>query len=260
MKIAHEAPLSIFDKVQELTDYDYFLVHLFEENENYLKKAHECVAKGRETILDNSIFELGTSWDPDRFAYWVKEMKPTYYIVPDVLDDCDATIASFDRFMDNYPDLPGKVIAVAQGSSYNDLVLCYNYHKTNPVVDKIAISFNHPFYQQVDSSNRYENMMLGRQQTLQRMLDEGVIDTTKPHHLLGCGLPQEFKYYKEWNWIDSLDTSNPVVHGIKDIFYDSVQGLTDKESVKLYTMMDDDVSMHWGAIDYNLKSFRSFCR
>ena len=33
MKIAHEAPLSIFDRVQVLTDYDYALVHLFEEKE-----------------------------------------------------------------------------------------------------------------------------------------------------------------------------------------------------------------------------------
>ena len=38
MKIAHEAPLSIFDQVQELTDYDYALVHLFEENEDYYNK------------------------------------------------------------------------------------------------------------------------------------------------------------------------------------------------------------------------------
>ena len=45
MKIAHEAPLSIFDDVQKVTDYDYFLVHLFEENSDYEKKAHECVAK-----------------------------------------------------------------------------------------------------------------------------------------------------------------------------------------------------------------------
>ena len=35
MKIAHEAPLSIFDKVQAVTDYDYALVHLFEESEEY---------------------------------------------------------------------------------------------------------------------------------------------------------------------------------------------------------------------------------
>ena len=35
IKIAHEAPLSIFNKVQEVTDYDYALVHLFEHNHNY---------------------------------------------------------------------------------------------------------------------------------------------------------------------------------------------------------------------------------
>lgn len=260
IKIAHEAPLSIFDKVQELTDYDYFLVHLFEENEEYLAKAHECVEKGRETILDNSIFELGHAWDASRFAHWVKEMKPTYYIVPDVLDDCDKTIDSFERFMNEYPDLPGKTIAVAQGRSYNDLVLCYNYLVNDARVDKIALSFNHPFFQDLPwDGNKYYKMMHGRQETLDRMIREGVINKNKPHHLLGCGLPQEFKAYIDLNWIDSLDTSNPVIHGIKDIYYSS-EGLTDKESVKLYTMMNDDVNKNWPAIHYNILAFRSMCQ
>ena len=259
MKIAHEAPLSIFDKVQQLTDYDYFLVHLFEENVAYLEKAHECVKVGRETILDNSIFELGTAWNADKFAYWVNEMRPTYYIVPDVLDDCDRTIDSFERFMKQYDDLPGKTIAVAQGKTYNELVLCYNYLKSDDRVDKIAMSFNHPFFQEYEGENQYYKMMNGRQHTINKMLQEGVIDTNKPHHLLGCGLPQEFKAYKDYDWIDSLDTSNPVIHGIKGMWYDS-QGLTDKQSVKLYTMMNDDVYDKWGIIEYNIKTFRSYCR
>lgn len=259
MKIAHEAPLSIFDKVQQLTDYDYFLVHLFEENTVYLEKAYECVKVGRETILDNSIFELGTAWNADKFAYWVNEMRPTYYIVPDVLDDCDKTIDSFERFMKQYDDLPGQTIAVAQGKSYNDLVLCYNYLKNDDRVDKIAMSFNHPFFQEYGGENQYYKMMNGRQHTINKMLEEGIINTSKPHHLLGCGLPQEFKAYKDYNWIDSLDTSNPVIHGIKSMWYDS-QGLTDKQSVKLYTMMDEDVYDKWGIIEYNIKTFRSYCR
>ena len=62
-------------------------------------------------------------------------------------------------------------------------------------------------------------MMKGRQQMISRLIAENVIDTNKPHHLLGCGLPQEFKFYKEMHWIDSVDTSNPVMHGMHDIRY-----------------------------------------
>ena len=101
--------------------------------------------------------------------------------------------------------------------------------------------------------------MHGRQETLDRMIREGVVNKNKPHHLLGCGLPQEFKAYIDLNWIDSLDTSNPVIHGIKDIYYSS-EGLTDKESVKLYTMMNDDVNKNWPAIHYNILAFRSMCQ
>ena len=35
IKIAHEAPIDLFDEVQRLTDYDYALVHLLEENGRY---------------------------------------------------------------------------------------------------------------------------------------------------------------------------------------------------------------------------------
>jgi len=161
--------------------------------------------------------------------------------------------------MKEYSDLPGKVIAVAQGSTYNDLVLCYNYLANDDRVDKIALSFNHPFFQEYTGDNQYYKMMHGRQDTLSKMLSEGVINTNKPHHLLGCGLPQEFSTYKDYDWIDSLDTSNPVIHGIKNIPY-TEEGLTDKESVKLYTMMNDDVTIHWNIIESNIQAFKSFCR
>ena len=37
IKIAHESPKSIFQTIQRHTDYDYALVHLFEEDQEYLK-------------------------------------------------------------------------------------------------------------------------------------------------------------------------------------------------------------------------------
>ena len=51
IKIAHESPKSIFDDVQKVTDYDYALVHLLEEDEQYLKHFQQAIKKGREVIL-----------------------------------------------------------------------------------------------------------------------------------------------------------------------------------------------------------------
>ena len=50
-----------------------------------------------------------------------------------------------------------------------------------------------------------------------------------------------------------------VIHGIKGLWYES-DGLMNKASVKLYTMIDEDVNDAWGTIEYNIKSFKSMCR
>ena len=260
MKIAHEAPLSIFDRVQVLTDYDYALVHLFEENEEYYNTLVKAKKDGREVLLDNSIFELGTAFDGDVYADWIVKLKPDWYIVPDVLNNASATIDSFDRFVSTYAGLPGKVIAVAQGSTYDELVTCYTHHANNPLVDKIALSFDHPFFLTMQPSlgNKYYRMMRGRQKVIADMLRDEVIDTSKPHHLLGCGLPQEFTEYKDYKWIDSMDSSNPIIHGMKNIIY-SPYGLNDKESVKLFTLINENVVDKWNDIEYNIKMFRKLC-
>ena len=46
IKIAHEAPLDIFDEVQRFTDYDYALVHLLEENPRYRDTFERAIKKG----------------------------------------------------------------------------------------------------------------------------------------------------------------------------------------------------------------------
>ena len=262
MKIAHEAPLSIFDRVQSLTDYDYALVHLFEENKDYYNKFVEARDKGREIILDNSIFELGTAFDADRFAYWVEKLKPTYYIVPDVLEDSSGTIDSFDSFVEKYPDLPGKRIAVAQGKTLQDMIDCYEYLAYHDKVDKPAISFDYSFFndavKDMNLPNKYYEWMFGRQMLLSHMVEHDIVNKDKPHHLLGCGLPQEFKDYTHYEWVDSLDTSNPVVHGIKGIRYMD-HGLENKESVKLFTMIEEDVLASWDNIVYNIGRFKELC-
>lgn len=258
MKIAHEAPLSIFDKVQGFTDYDYALVHLFEENEQYWDTFVDAKNKGREIILDNSIFELGTSFKGDTYVKWIEKLQPEWYIIPDVLDNAHDTIENFEKFLKDYPDLPGKAIAVAQGSKFNELRVCYEHFAKHPKVEKIGISFNSPFFQELGLTSRYHNMMVGRRTMLRDMVEMGIINENKKHHLLGAGLPQEFTAYHYYKWIDSVDTSNPVIHGIKGVRYET-WGLNDKETVKLYTLINEDVTDKWDDVCFNISAFRRLC-
>jgi len=262
IKIAHEAPKAIFNRIQEITDYDYALVHLFEEDPEYLQKFKDALAAGREVILDNSIFELEEAFDADRFAYWINELKPTWYIVPDSLENATQTMENMADWNEKYADkVPGKKIGVVQGKTYSEIVSCYEYMNMYGNVDMIAISFDYSYFQEkFPHPNKYVSWMLGRVQLLGRMLKDGIINSDMPHHLLGCGLPQEFQFYREakYDWIYSLDTSNPVVHGLKQIWYKD-QGLWDKESQKLFTMINSEVSQEqMNVILHNVSRFRWF--
>jgi hypothetical protein len=262
IKIAHESPKSIFEEVQRFTDYDYALVHLFEEDEEDLKQFKQAALKGREIILDNSIFELEEAFDADKFDDWVKYLKPTWYIVPDVLEDGYATIDKMEDWNNKGLGYKGSgKIGVVQGKTYDEIVDCYNYMNKEADVDMIAISFDYSYYtKSVPHANKYVSWMLGRVKLLGDLLKDGVINKDKKHHLLGCGLPQEFQFYKhsDYDWIYSLDTSNPVVHGIKGISYKD-QGLWSKESQKLFELINSDITTdQLGLIKNNIQRFRWF--
>ena len=257
IKIAHESPKSIFGDIQEVTDYDYALVHLFEEDKEYLNQFKQAIKKGREVILDNSIFELEEAFDAEKFAGWVRELRPTWYIVPDALEDTKKTLSQMADWNSKYNNLPGKKIGVVQGKTYEEIVDCYRYMDNTAEVDMIAISFDYSYYtESVPHPNKYVSWMLGRVKLLGDMVRDGIINEKKHHHLLGCSLPQEFSFYSQYPWIYSLDTSNPVVHGIKGISY-KTDGLWSKESQKLFELINYEVE-DTNLILNNIHKFRWF--
>ena len=112
MLVSHESPISILEESKEYNDYDYALVHLFETHPEYYEFFKNSLSQDREVLLDNSIFELGEAFDSDKFAKYVEELKPSYYIVPDVLEDGYQTMLNYNDFVKKYPDLPGLRIEV----------------------------------------------------------------------------------------------------------------------------------------------------
>lgn len=270
VKLYHEAPKSIFKRVQELTNGDYALAHLIKADREYEDIFIDAIKQGREVILDNSVFELGEAFTASSYAKMIIQLNPTWFVIPDVLDNCEATKTNVARWVfDRLPSMrregcTSKTIGVVQGNSYSELVDCYiNLRKR---VDKIAFSFNYDHWlREFDfASSKEEAYMFGRIHTLNQMYTNGVLDLYKPHHLLGCALPQEFQYYRDkgWlcSWIDSIDTSNPVVHGIHGVSYDK-HGLDSKISTKLCDLIDVDISnSQWSTIRNNIVQFRGMCR
>lgn len=263
MLISHECPISILEESKRFNDYDYALVHLFETEPDYYNYFENSLKEGRKVILDNSIFELGEAFDSEKFCYWINKLKPTEYIIPDVLEDTLGTMDNALEWKEKYLDkVPKgcKSIGVVQGKTYEDLVNCYLYLDEVINVDKIAISFDYSYYLDIcPHPNRWMGYTMGRVTTLSRMMEDGFINRRKPHHLLGCALPIEFMFYREgFDWLESLDTSNPVVHAILNIDYDHC-GLINKQSIKLIELLHSRITneqMH--TIRVNTSLFRTY--
>lgn len=271
MQISHETPLCLLDISSSFNDYSYALVHLFKEYPLYYKFYKEEVNKGRKVLLDNSIFELGEAYDPDEFAFWIKELIPTEYIIPDVLESAEGTKDNYVSFTEKYTNLPGDAIAVVQGKTYEEIRDLYLFFLEQDNVKKIAISFDYSYYLSDESKefakclnfaytdNKWLGYAYGRIGILKRLNEEGILSTKKKLHLLGCAVPQEYSFYRYLDIDDqiaTIDTSNPIVAGILGKRYDT-SGLEEKWSVKLVDFINTELNAEqlkdaW----YNVNSFR----
>ena len=245
MKIAHEAPFSLMKYVQQVTDYDYALASLFKTVDGYYEYFKEAKKTGRMILLDNGVFEEGVAMRHSAYAGWIEEIQPDEYVVPDIMSAGPATMESFQAWLFNYKDLPGKKIGVVHGATIEEFVECYKY--MSECADKIAINFSQPFYQniypsQIIGATKEVKQTQGRLWVIGYLYALGIWNMDKPHHLLGASLPQEFGVYREQSvsisavryTIESIDTSNPVVYAITQGRYPKhIGSITTKESAKL---------------------------
>jgi len=242
--VAHEAPISIMPLVQQVTDYDYALSVLFDKIDGYYDFFTDAKKKGRWVLLDNGVFEENVAMNPDVYANWITRLLPDEYIVPDVLEDGVTTIKNFEKWKQEYGDLPGRKIGVAQGKDLNELIECYKYMSEN--ADKIAISFDYSLYIKEIlpdmPGNKWQKWVRGRIAILDILYYKGILNLNKPHHLLGAALPLEFRSYLNRPYrkvLESLDTSNPTVYAIKKGQYpENLLDVEDKISQKLKELIN----------------------
>ena len=262
IKVSHELPDNMLHMSKDINDYEYCLPHLL-DNRDGIYKDHFIQAKkdGRYIIMDNSLHELGEAYVEDRLLHWINELQPDEFIVPDVWQDQIKTLVNAKRW--STIKLPKGVlkVAVVQAENYNEATECYSILKNHHGYNKIAFSYGADWYcDEFPHSNPLVGKMMGRILTISKLYKNNIINKSDRVHLLGCALPQEFSYYKDFKFVESIDTSNPIIHGLKGIKYEHY-GLLTKDTTKIDRLEEVELTSDTlYNINHNLIKFKQFLK
>ncbi len=246
--ISHEIPHSRAEAEADgkyiINDYHFILLHRYIEDDSYRSIVDSCK---KFTILDNSCFELGAALSNSLIAEYVDRIKPDVFVLPDVLGDYKQTINRTREFLEEYPDLDSNAMAVIQGNSHKEFIDCYKEFDDTGGIGMIGIPFCFNWAWDLEP----EEHAMERVKLIRAL--EPYINKNRKHHLLGTWHISEFANYKDYDWVYSVDTSNPIAAGIEGDRYP----IFHKPKIKFdefvdYKLTDFDID----DIMYNVKVFK----
>lgn len=256
MKISHEVPFCLLEESRKFNDYDYCLPHLLDQNEEYKNFFYESKKMGRYIIMDNSLHELGEAYDTDRLLYWVNELKPDEFIVPDVWEDCEGSIENALEWLNvDLPEETTKVVVV-QAKSENEALICFDTY-LNYGYKKIAISYGASWYNKIcPHPNKDFGKAIGRFTFVNNLHHQNLIPEDLKLHLLGTSWPAEFGMYKNIPEIETIDTSNPIMAGVEYTRYGEL-GISTKPTANMNVYQDAELgTLRMDDIKHNVEQFR----
>ena len=256
IKVSHEVPFCMLSESLKFNDYDYCLPHLLDESEEYRTYFYNAKSIGRYIVMDNSLHELGKAYDTDRLLYWINELEPDEFIVPDVWENMKESINNAKKWA--FIELPTKVlkVAVVQAKSLEEAFVCtMNYQKIG--YKKIAFSYGASYYNDIcPHPNKDFGKAMGRFTVINKLYHDEVLTNKDRVHLLGTAWPAEFGMYKNIKCVESIDTSNPIMAGIEGISYRGM-GINHKPKANMNDYQDKIIpGIDMIKVNDNIKQFR----
>ena len=232
-KINSELPMCMLHRNNVINEYDFVLFHLYVSNDEYRKYYLEQrkIAPKRKMIFDNSAYEFyvkGEGLNLPEFFEAICELKPDFYILPDVLMSKEKTIKGVTKFLEHYdvdireyaPD--SHPMAVAQGDTEEELIECLSLYKEMGITC-VAIPFHNTFFKEMgkDVLPEIEEIFCKFHNTTNITVDMryamGRVKFSRKHfaflstfdkvHMLGSHSVAEKMFY---DWVDTMDTGYPV--------------------------------------------------
>lgn len=260
-----ELPKCMLEYEDTLNDYDFVLYHQYLKDEtyrnNYLNKRK--THPDRMMILDNSAYEFfvsGEKFIEEDFIRVIKELKPTYYIVPDVLMDYQKTFENFMRWIEIVPTISdSQPYFVPQGRTFDEFMDCAarmsSLIRFNNLPKNFCIPFHNDFFLDRNKlySTKIKRLIFRRRELTKdeeyaygRIVLMDKLTSLYPNytfHMLGSHNPIEIMYYDIFDNIISFDSGYPVklaISGIKlgeekekpNVIIDDFYGTNLSDSVK----------------------------
>jgi len=261
MKISHELPLGLMHYGYEWNDYDYCLPHLIDKYLQYRVYFQKASLDNRFIIMDNGLFE-GVEHTTEDLLSKINLVRPNIFIVPDAWNDSAVTLRNAKSWMINHKQhLPEGVnlMAVCQGESLGELISTY---QTLLDLGYTHIAFNHSscaYFEMYPGLDPLKSQMYGRMEFIRKLVETNTISKNTYHHLLGCSLPQEYMCYKDWPFIKSGDTSNPILVGAEGVRYGD-GGIDWKPKEKLEFYLEQNLEGKIEDIKFNVQKFKQFIK
>ncbi len=206
--------------------------------------------------MDNSLHELGEAYNTSRLFLWIDEIKPDEFIVPDVWEDYAASIRNAKQW--SKVQLPEGVtkVAVVQAKSIYEAGLCVQAYR-DLGYKKIAFSYGAEYYHEVcPHPNKDLGKAIGRFMAISTLYKNKTLTDFDRVHLLGTASPIEFGMYSNFKFIESIDTSNPVMAGIEKRVYHQL-GISPKPKANMNKYQDvSEDFIETELIEYNVRKFR----
>lgn len=232
--LALEIPIALLDDIFPLTDIGFSLAHMILQNEEYRK-----FYKGKNHIMDNSMYELGQPMEYDDLLNAVLESRPTTIIAPDWMNEAQMTseagLMMQSHIMDVQKEVRPDVGIVIQGSGLEERMSFFKWaqmNKFNPIC--------FPF-----------RLREGRQTLIGSLAASNAFRSDEWYHLMGLNATYELGAVKKLPGRWSVDTGKPCKPGL-DMKHDDWRGKGKLDILRGYTFDEAEKAMA------NVEYLRSF--
>lgn len=225
IKYAVGAPISMMDELCPLGQIELCFTHqLLDKFSKYKQYYFDAKKKGKFIILDNGIMELGYSMTTEDLLTVSSELEPNLVTPPEILNDGHSTLKLTHEFIKTfeksglYPST--KILGVSHGATLKYWCNSFQELLQIPQVGRIGVPYDVPFdvfTSTKDKKKILEKFVIRRVELCQWIADNYPNSSI---HLLGLAHPSELPFQVKHKFIESIDTSLPVMSAINGIRYE----------------------------------------